>query len=226
MNKREPKDNNEHKETAHKETAHKEAAHKEHKSRTKKEHEHLDLVSDPFTDEDVTSESLKAATKAVGATTDVAMLQKELDEAKDRTLRARAELENYRARVNRLMEDERKYASIELMRDLLPIWDNLNRAIDAAEKTKIDGNAQSDDFESFIQGVRLVQEQLLVVLGKHHCEKIEALHQPFDPNFHESIAKFPDPNHEPNTVINEALPGFKLHDRIVRPSQVVLSAGK
>ena len=170
----------------------------------------FDLVDDPFAflaggdDGESDTES------------ELEQLREELDEANDRALRARAELENYRARVHRQAEEERKYASIDLMRDLLPVWDNLGRALDAVDKTQ--------NLEALVEGVSLVHGQLLQVFGKYHCVPLEPLYQPFDPNFQESIALLPNADHPPNTVIEQTTVGFKLHDRVVRPAQVVLAA--
>ena len=142
--------------------------------------------------------------------------RQELKKAEDRTLRALAELENYRARVHRQMEEERKYASLDLMRDLLPVWDNLGRALDAVETTQ--------NSEALTEGVMLVYDQLLAVLGKHHCVPMDPLYQPFDPNYQESIALLPNADFPSNTVIEQTTVGFRLHDRVVRPAQVVLAA--
>ncbi len=173
--------------------------------------DHIDLVSDP-----VTGESVGNLTDEVDNAPELDLLRKELEETKDRALRARAELENYRARIHRQVDEERKYASIDLFRDLLPVWDNLGRALEAVEKTH--------NTEALSEGVKLVHGQLLKVLEKHHCVRIESLHQPFDPNFQESIAMFPSADYPPNTVIEQASVGFRLFDRVVRPTQVVLAA--
>ena len=170
----------------------------------------FDLVSDPFAylgDEGDNESNTKS---------ELEQLREELEETKDRALRARAELENYRARVHRQAEEERKFASINLMRDLLPVWDNLGRALDAVDKTQ--------NLEALVEGVSLVHDQLLQVLGKYHCVPLEPLYQPFDPNFQESIALLPNADHPPNTVIEQTTVGFKLYDRVVRPAQVVLAA--
>lgn len=143
-------------------------------------------------------------------------LRDELEQANEQKLRVLAELENYRARMNRQMLEERKYASIDLMRDLLPIWDNMNRALEAAEKSK--------DIDSLTEGVKMISEQFIDVLARHDCVEIEALHQPFDPNVHASIAQQPSDEYPANTVIYVSQAGFKLHDRVVRPSQVILSS--
>ena len=162
--------------------------------------DHIDLVSDPE------------------QPSELEQLKLDLEQAKDRSLRALADLENYRNRVNRQQAEERKYANIDLMRDLLPVWDNIGRALEAAEQTH--------NIDALIEGVQLVNRQFIDVLQKHHCVKIEALDQPFDPNIHASIAQMPSDEHPPNTIVHESQVGFKLHDRVVRPSQVVLSTGE
>jgi molecular chaperone GrpE len=143
-------------------------------------------------------------------------LRRQYEEAKDRSLRCQAELDNYRKRVARQMNDERRYAQLPLIRDLLPVWDNMRRAMDAAEK--------NHDVTSLQEGFRMVTRQLEEVLERHHCCEVEALGQPFDPHFHEAISQQPSDEHPPNTVVHVAQPGFRLHDRVVRPSQVVVSA--
>jgi molecular chaperone GrpE len=168
--------------------------------------EHLDLVSEP---DGTTSDGSESPSE-------VEQLRLELDEAKNRGLRALADLENYRARIKRQMAEERKYASIDLMRELLPIWDNIGRALEAV--------SASHSLESLVEGVQMVHLQFLEVLKKNHCERIEAKFQPFDPNFHASVAQFPNGEHPTNTVIEEVQAGFRLFDRVVRPSQVVLSS--
>ena len=143
----------------------------------------------------------------------------ERDEARDRALRALAELENFRVRSNRLANEARKYASFDLAKAILPVWDDLGRAIEAAEAAP-DGVINA---EALVDGVKLVYNKFLETLAKNGVERIEALNKPFDPNFHESIASLPNDEHPKNTVIVETQAGFKLHDRVVRPAQVVLS---
>ena len=169
--------------------------------------EHIDLVSEP--EGAGTDDSLQEPVS------EERQIRLELEEAKNRTLRALADLENYRTRVNRQMAEERKYANLDLMRELLPVWDNIGRALEAV--------ATSHSLESLVEGVQMVHSQFLEILKKYHCEKIEAKFQPFDPNFHASVAQIPSAEHSVNTVIEEVQVGFCLFDRVVRPSQVVLS---
>jgi molecular chaperone GrpE len=145
-------------------------------------------------------------------------LEIELQQANDRALRAFAELDNYRKRVQREIADTRKYAAIDLVRDMLGVWDNMHRALEAVEK--------NHNPEAFVEGVRMVHEQFTQVLARHHCTRIEAVGQAFDPNVHESIAQMPSDDAPAGSVMFESQIGFKLHDRVVRPTQVVISTGK
>jgi molecular chaperone GrpE len=145
-------------------------------------------------------------------------LRCDLDGAKDRLLRSQAELENYRKRAAREIEDHRRYANLPLLRDLLPVLDNLERSMAAAE--------QSPDVAGLLTGVRLVAKQLEDVLAKHQCVRIPALHQPFDPNLHHALLQQPSGDFPPHTVLAVTEAGFQLHDRVVRPAQVIVSAAK
>jgi len=170
--------------------------------------EHIDFVSEP--------EEPGAGNAPQKPVSEVEQLRLELEEAKNGKLRALAELENYRSRISRQTAEERKYANIDLMRELLPVWDNIGRALEAV--------STSHNLETLVEGVQMVHSQFLEVLKKHHCEKIEAMFQPFDPNVHASVAQMPSAEHPANTVIEEVQVGFRLFDRVVRPSQVVLAS--
>ena len=141
--------------------------------------------------------------------------KRDLDEARDRLLRAQAELDNYRKRARRELEEERRYASLPLLAELLPVIDNIGRAIQAAEKNSEAG--------SLVEGVKMVAQQLEGVLGRHHCTRIEALHKPFDPHLHQAIMQQPSADHPPGTVLVVAQDGYQVHDRVLRPSQVIVS---
>ena len=165
---------------------------------------------------DVPEEPVKEAEDELSA------LKRELAEAKDKTLRTFAELENYRKRSARTLQDELKYANMSLIRDMLPVMDNLLRAIEAAQKQAESGEL-TEQGKALLDGVKMVVEQFNTVLGKHNCTPIEAVNQPFDPNFHQAITQMPSADVEPNTVIMETQKGYVLHDRVVRPSQVIVS---
>jgi molecular chaperone GrpE len=141
----------------------------------------------------------------------------ELAAANDRLLRLHAEMQNLRNRTARELADERKYAALPVLRDLLPVVDNIDRAIEAATK--------AGEAEKLLEGFRLVRQQLATVLNSNHCEEISAAGQPFDPHFHQAILHQPSADVPAGTVTLVAQPGYKLHDRVVRPAQVIVSSG-
>lgn len=147
---------------------------------------------------------------------DLKSLRNDLGEARERLLRAQAELDNYRKRAARQIEEERRYANLPLIRDLLHVWDNMNRAIQAAE--------QSGQSDSLLEGFKMVVGQMEEVLDRYHCKRIEAVGKPFDPHLHEAILQQPSEEHPHGTVTQETQTGFQLHDRVVRPSQVIVAA--
>jgi molecular chaperone GrpE len=140
----------------------------------------------------------------------------ERDDCFDKWKRAQAELENYRRRAQNEMQELRRYQAIPLARDLLPGLDNLERAIQASET--------SETVSDLAEGVRMVVKQFEDALVKHSILPIEAMERPFDPNLHEAVQQMPSPDHDPMTVIHEVQRGFVLHDRVVRPSKVIVSA--
>lgn len=146
---------------------------------------------------------------------EVEKLKTDLDEAGDRLLRAQAELDNYRKRARRELEDSLRYATMPLLRDLLPVIDNLGRALAAAEKAPDQGG--------LIDGVKMVAQSLESVLARHDCKRIDALGKPFDPAVHEAISQQPSADHPPQTVIFVTQEGYTLYDRVVRPAQVIVS---
>ena len=126
-------------------------------------------------------------------------------------------MQNLRNRTSREIADERRYAALPVLRDLLPVLDNIDRAIEAAEK--------AGEAENLLAGFRLVRQQLVTIAREPRCEPIEALGQPFDPNFHQAILQQPSPDVPAGTVTMVTQPGYKLHDRVVRPAQVIVSSG-
>ena len=164
-----------------------------------------------------TAEINDEALLAAAADLKIAELQAQLKEASDRALRTQAELENYRKRAQRELADERRYAVVPLVRDLLPVVDNLQRAIDAAQQTT--------EGQGLLEGVKLVVTQLEAVLKQHGCRPIETVGTPFDPNQHQAIAQEPSTEYPAGTVTRAAQVGYKLHDRVIRPAQVFVSTG-
>lgn len=162
-----------------------------------------------------TQESIDDQVFAANSSEDGAALQQELTEANEKVLRVQAELENYRKRVRREMEEERRYALLPFARDLLAVVDNLERALAAAQA----------DSSGLLEGVKMVSSQLQSVLNQHQCVRIETVGTPFDPNIHQAIAQEASSEFPAGTVSREAQSGYKLFDRVIRPAQVFVSTG-
>ena len=144
-------------------------------------------------------------------------LQAKLDDLKDRLLRSQAETENVRRRTQRELQESRRYANQNLLLNLLPVIDNIERAISAAK--------ESQEATGLLEGFEMVHQLLLATLDKHHCRPVPAEGQAFDPAIHEAISHLPSPDHERGSVMVVSQQGYQLHDRVIRPAQVVVSAG-
>ena len=130
--------------------------------------------------------------------------------------RTQADFENYQKRNQREREQERRYWHGAFAMDLLPVIDNLDRAMTAAK--------QAGESGPLVQGVGMVQTQLLDMLKRHGITPIDALGKPFDPNLHQAIMQQPSTDHSPQTVIQVLQQGFMIHDRVLRPVGVIVSA--
>jgi molecular chaperone GrpE len=130
--------------------------------------------------------------------------------------RTRADFENYQKRLQRELAQERRYAFAPLVLDLLPVLDNLDRAMQAAAKAKETG--------PLVQGVAMVQAQVLELLKRHGITRIEAKGKPFDPNTHEALMQQPSKDVAPGTVLEVAEEGYMIHDRVLRPAKVVVAS--
>ena len=144
--------------------------------------------------------------------------EEQLAEMHDRLLRTQAELDNYRKRSRREFEDAQRYREIDLLRDLLPVLDNVQRAIEAAEKTA--------DVDGLRSGFRMTAQQIEKLLADHGCLAIETDGAAFDPTVHDAILQQPVANAVPGTIVGTAIRGYRLHDRVVRPAQVIVAKGE
>jgi len=152
---------------------------------------------------------------AAGADAALADLRRELHDKQDRLLRALAEMDNMRRRGQREREDYVRYANESLLRDLVPVLDNFDRALAAARAT---GEAPK-----VVDGVELIQRELIRVLERHGVSRYSALGQPFDPTRHEATASVVSADQPANTVVGEIAPGYLLNGRVVRPAQVAVT---
>ena len=149
----------------------------------------------------------------------VAAAEQATKEAYEKYLRVSAEFDNYKKRMTRETDEFKKYANEALISALLPVIDNLERAILSARE-----DAGSN--ESLIQGVELTLNEILKVLAKYRVDAIESLGKPFDPNFHQAMLQEETDEHPDNTIIQEMQKGYTIHNRLLRPAMVVVSKTK
>lgn len=140
----------------------------------------------------------------------------EAREKQDLYLRAQADMDNMRKRLQREKVEFIKFANEHMMKDLLSVLDNLERALDHA-------NADGVDPTSILEGVRLTYDGFMNVLEKFGVKPVTALGERFDPKLHEAVMQREDPDVEENTVVEEVQKGYIMNDRLIRPSMVVVS---
>jgi molecular chaperone GrpE len=180
-----------------------------------------DPATDPLGEQvaaDPTAEPADQPVSSTSALEDrVADLEAQLKAEHDQNLRTLAEFQNFRRRME---EENRRYAAFaneELVRTFLPILDNFERALAAAEKNQ--------SFEALMGGVALTHRQLLDLLKKTGVEPIETKGKSFDPNFHEAVERVSETEEPENTIVQELQRGYMMNSRVLRPSLVKVAGG-
>ncbi len=142
-------------------------------------------------------------------------MERALEEQKNLYLRTLADFQNYRRRQQDEMERSRLRLLESLMEELLPILDNFERALQAAEATR--------DLEPLLEGVRLTERQIKALLARYDIHPIEAVGRPFDPNLHEAIQRIETTEYEDGIIIDEVERGYRIGERVLRPSRVIVA---
>lgn len=172
---------------------------------------------EPATDESYTDEDEKDPVKALEEK--VAQAEEASRQSHDRLLRATAEFENYKKRSSREATEFRKFANEALIKNLLPVIDNLERAVESSGN---DANAN----KGIVEGVEMTLREIFKVLENFNLKPLESQGKPFDPNFHQAVMQEETEEHPENTVLKEMQKGYILHDRLIRPAMVVVSKAK
>ena len=165
--------------------------------------------------ESAAADAAEAAGDVAGAELTVDRLKEELAEAKDAVLRAHAEAQNARRRADQDVDKARKFALERFAGDLLPVADNLERALEAA--------AAAPEANAIAEGVDLTLRSFMDVLGKNGIEAVNPEGEPFDPQLHQAMSMVPNPDMEPNTVMTVMQKGYVLNGRLLRPAMVIVS---
>ena len=147
----------------------------------------------------------------------VERLQEQVDEQRDKWLRAMAELENFRRRSRRELESSINLARAELLKQLLDVVDNLDRALDHLRESEGGAN------EGYERGFRLIQEQMLKILRENGVSRIEAENHPFDPNLHDAISQIETEQVPSQHVARVVKEGYRLNDMVLRPATVIVA---
>ena len=143
-------------------------------------------------------------------------LQEQLDASNDQLLRLQAEMQNIRRRAERDVESAHKFGLEKFSNQLLPVVDNLQRALDAID-------ADDESQKAIYEGIDLTLKSFLDVLAQFKIEAIDPSGEPFDADYHQAVSMVPNPDVEPNTVLEVFQKGYKLNGRLMRPAMVVVS---
>lgn len=147
---------------------------------------------------------------------EIAELQGQLEKAKEDVLRAQAEVMNIRRRAEGDVEKARKFALERFVGDLLPVVDNLDRALAAID-------VEDESLKSVVEGIELTRKSFLDTLEKNQVKSIDPAGEPFNPEEHQAMTMVPSPDVEPNTVLEVFQKGYSLNGRLIRPAMVVVS---
>lgn len=164
-------------------------------------------------DEEAAEEEVKELTPLEKLEEQIRLKDEEILKQKDTFLREKAELENFKKRLTREKEDFAQFANERLLKELIQIEDNLERAMEAPNPT----------LESLKEGVEMIQKQFSAFLKNQKVETIEALNKPFDPSLHEALSQQESEEHDENTVIRQYSRGYALNGRILRSAKVVIA---
>lgn len=164
-----------------------------------------------------------AVAELVATRAELKRLQNALAEAQEAVLRRQADFENYRKRVERERGETHNRIVGDVAKKLLPVVDNLSRALDAERSLQ---TSESAEFRHFLHGVELINKQLADVLESFGVAPIDAIGERFDPHLHEAVVTEPSDEHDPDTVIEELARGYRIGDRLLRPSMVKVAAHK
>ena len=178
-----------------------------------------DLENDKINQDATPEDDLKKDEKEPTPEELIIKLNTQIEELKDQRLRSIAELENYRKRSEKDQADALKYGIANFAKEVVSIRDNIERA----NASIVDELKQEEKIKPVIEGLDLIQQSIISVLDRFGIKKIEAMDQKFDHNLHQAMIEIERDDCEPGIVVQELIPGYTLHDRLLRPSMVGVS---
>ncbi len=171
-------------------------------------------ATEPETEQNQQQETPSPSVETLQA--QLATLAAAFESAKEQSLRSQAEAQNTRRRAEQDVEKAHKFGQEKIVNDLLPVVDNLERALATIDTT-------NELFTAIAEGIELTHKSFIDALARHQVIVVNPHGEPFDPNLHQAVSAVPNPDVEPNTVINVFQKGYTLHGRLVRPAMVVVS---
>ena len=181
--------------------------------------EEQDLENPTSEKEEQVSESPKEKEEEVSPEDLIEKLNEEISGLKDQRLRAIAELENFRKRAEKDQSDALKYGISNFAKEIINIRDNIERA-----QSSISEEAKNNEaIKSVIEGIDLIAQSVISTFEKIGIKKIESLNEKFDHNLHQAMMEIENDDLEPGTIVQELIPGYTLHDRLLRPAMVGVS---
>ena len=175
-----------------------------------------DLENPTSEKEEQVSESPKEKEEEVSPEDLIEKLNEEIQDLKDQRLRAAAELENFRKRAEKDQSDALKYGVSNFAKEIISIKDNIERA----QSSISDDVRSNDDVKSVVEGLDLIAQSAVSTFEKIGIKKIESLNEKFDHNLHQAMMEIENDQVEPGTIVQELIPGYTLHDRLLRPAMV------
>ena len=164
------------------------------------------------------------ATELVELRERVETLRGELSGTKDKWMRALADLENYKKRTKKEMDDAALRTAKNLLPAFLPVLDNLERALEVAEPTAANASDENaENVRNLVQGIKMVRQEFLAALVRNGIEPIESIGAAFDPAMHDALQQFDSPDFPPGVVIREFEKGYTLKGRLLRPARVIVA---
>lgn len=176
--------------------------------------QNADAQPEAATTEKATAEKVEVSVESLQA--QLASLAAAYESAKEQSLRSQADAQNARRRAEQDIEKAHKFGQEKIVNDLLPVVDNLERALSTIDAT-------NEAFTAIAEGIQLTHKSFIDALARHQVVVVNPHGEPFDPNLHQAVSAVPNPDVEPNTVINVFQKGYTLHGRLVRPAMVVVS---
>lgn len=177
--------------------------------------EATDTMAEVVSEEAQTDEPAVEEVVVLNNDEQVAAAQEETAQIKEQMIREQAETQNIRKRLQKDVENARKYALEKFAEDLLPIIDNLERAIASA--------GEGEEVKPVLEGLELTLKSFVDTLAKYNVEQVDPHGEPFDPQLHQAMTMVPNPDIEPNSVMDVVQKGYTLNGRLVRPAMVVVS---